>query len=134
LYDVQGYDPIQLSRYVDFVDALNGGVTQDYHTAYLLAAGAQSPLLNLLDIRYLLLDAGLPSDRPDVAALTSGRREVYRTDRVVVYATDDPLSHAWIVHDVRSVSGGEALSLIANRDVDPLTTALVEGPPPAVAV
>jgi hypothetical protein len=134
LYDVQGYDPIQLARYVDTINALNSGVTQDYHTAYLLAAGARSPLLDLLDVRYLLVDAGLPSDRPDVAAFTAGRREVFRTDRVVVYATGDTLGHAWIVHDVRTVAENQALSLLANGKIDPRTTALVEGAPPTVAV
>jgi hypothetical protein len=133
LYDMQGYNPIHLARYDDFVNALNGGATQDYHTAYLLAGGAQSPLLDLLDVRYLVIDAGLPTDRGDVAALTSGRREVYRTDRVVVYETGDTLSHAWIVHDVRPVGPGQALALLASKTVDPRTTALVEGTPPSVA-
>ncbi|HEY7035876.1 MAG TPA: hypothetical protein VH482_31365, partial [Thermomicrobiales bacterium] len=133
LYDMQGYNPIHLARYDDFVNTLNGGATQDYHTAYLLAGGAQSPLLDLLDVRYLVIDAGLPTDRGDVAALTSGRREVYRTDRVVVYETGDTLSHAWIVHDVRPVGPGQALALLASKTVDPRTTALVEGTPPSVA-
>ena len=84
LYDIQGYNPIQLARYVDLIDAINGA-TQDYHTAYLFEGGAQSRLLSLLDVRYLVFDVSLSSDRPDVSALTANRREVFRTDRVLVY-------------------------------------------------
>lgn len=131
LYDMQGYNPIQLARYVDLIDAINGA-TQDYHTAYLLESGAQSRLLPLLDVRYLLLDASLSSGRPDVQALTANRREVFRTDRVRVYEMETSRAHAWIVHDVREVREGEALSLVADGTIDPLEVALVEGTPPPV--
>jgi len=129
LYDMQGYNPLQLSRYVDFITALNGE-TQDYHTAFLLPAGVRSPLLDLLDVRYVLIDATLPPERDDVLALTEGRREVFRTPRVIVYERTPNPPHAWIVHDVRMVSPGEALPLLASGTVDPYRIALVEETPP----
>jgi hypothetical protein len=71
-------------------------------------------------------------DRDDVVALTAGRREVFRTEHVVVY--ERPRTpHAWIVHDVRRVARGEALPLLTGGAVDPYETALVEGTPPMVA-
>ena len=131
LYDVQGYNPLQLSRYVEFMTALNGR-PQDYHTEFLTPSGARSPLLDLLDVRYLLVDASLPPERDDVAALTAGLREVFRTPLVVVYQRSPSPPHAWIVHDARQVARGEALPLLASQSVDPFRTALVEGPPPAM--
>jgi hypothetical protein len=129
LYDIQGYNPLQLSRYVDFMAALNEE-TQDYHTAFLLPSGAGSPLLDLLDVRYVLIDTALPRFRQDVVALTAGSREVFRTPQVVVYERLPAPPHAWIVHDVRAVARGDALPLLTIRAIDPYRTALVEGTPP----
>ena len=129
LYDVQGYNPLQLSRYAEFMTALNGA-SQDYHTAFLQPGGLDSSLLDLLDVRYLLLDASLPADLLDVVALTTGRREVFRTPKVIVYERNPAPPHAWIVHDVRQVARGEALPLLISGAIDPYRTALVEGTPP----
>ena len=129
LYDIQGYNPLQLSRSVEFMTALNGA-PQDYHTAFVAPSGGRSPLLDLLDVRYLLIDAALPPEREDVVALTAGHREVFRTPRVIVYERAPAPPHAWIVHDVRRVARGEALPLLTSGAVDPYRTALVEGTPP----
>jgi len=50
--DVQGYNPLQLRRYAQYLAAINGG-PDDYHWA--LVYNLQSPLLDLLNLRYLLL-------------------------------------------------------------------------------
>jgi hypothetical protein len=131
LYTTQGYNPLQLQRYVEFITALNGA-PQDYHTAFLLPDGIASPLLDLLAVRYLVIDAALPPARADVAALTAGRREVFRTADAIVYARDPAPPHAWVVHDVREVARGEALPLLTSGAVDPWRTALVEGTPSEV--
>ncbi len=52
LQDVQGYNPLQLRRYADYIAAVNGGA-QDYHWA--LIYNLQSPLLDLLGLRYVAL-------------------------------------------------------------------------------
>ncbi len=129
LEDIQGYNPIQLMRYVEFMTALNGQ-PQDYHTEFLLPTGVRSPLLDLLDVRYVLIDAALPPNRADVLALTEGRREVFRTPEVIVYERDRRPPRAWIVHDVREVGRGEALPLLAAEVIDPYEIALVERTPP----
>ena len=132
LQDIQGYNPVQLKRYVEFIAALNG-IPQDYHQSNLLPSGTVSPLLNLLNVRYILIDANLPRDRADVVALTADRPAVYRNDQVTVYENPFALPRAWIVHDVRAVQRGGALAPLANREIDPRQTALVEGEPPTVA-
>jgi len=131
LEDIQGYNPIQQQRYVEFMIALNGQ-SQNYHTANVLPGGVDSPLLDLLNVRYLLVDRALPLDRPDVAALVADRDLVFRTDRVDVYANVTALPRAWIVHDVRPVARGDALPILANRGIQPRWTALVEGSLPFV--
>lgn len=131
LYEVQGYDPIQMERYVDLVQAINGK-GQDYHTAFVSDEGVDSPLLDLLDVQCVVVDASLPLDRADVVTLTEGFEEVFRSDRVVVYEHPTDLPHAWIVHEVRRTEPGEALPLIVDGQVDPYQTALIEGPVPAV--
>jgi hypothetical protein len=132
LYEIQGYNPTQLARYAEFVAAANGR-RQNYHFAYLFPSGTGSPLLDLLDLRYVLLDASLPRDREDVAQLTAGKAEVLSTDLVAVYEAEQPPPHAWVVHDVRAVARGEALPLLVSQAVDPYRTALVEGAVPEVA-
>jgi hypothetical protein len=132
LYEIQGYNPLQLLRYSEFMTALNGR-EQNYHTAFLLYSGVRSPLIDLLNVRFVLVDATIPQDREDVVGLTQGRREVFRSPLVVVYERIDPLPHAWIVHDVRSVERGEALPLLVDGTVDPFLTALIEGELPVVA-
>ena len=126
LYDIQGYNPLHLARYDDVITALNGE-PQDYHTSFLLPSGLDSPLLDLLNVRYIVLDAGMPPNRDDVRAVTSGAREVFGAPEVVVYERSSVLPHAWIVHDVRQVARGEALPQLVAGDVDPYRTALVEG-------
>lgn len=132
LDEIQGYNPLQLQRYVDFVTAMNGQ-RQDYHTAFLLPSGTRSPLLDLLDVRYVLIDASLPQDRDDVLALREGRREVFRNNTVIIYETVDAPGRAWIVHEARTVGPDEALPLLASGSVDPRVTALLEGPVPPVS-
>ncbi len=129
LYEIQGYDPIQLTRYVAFIAAVNGK-GQDYHTAFVSDEGVDSPLLDLLDVQYVLVDATLPPNRPDVQAIAESREIVFRTDFVTVYRRQADLPHAWIVHDVRQIDRGEALPLLVDGAVDPYRTALVEGTVP----
>jgi hypothetical protein len=132
LYEIQGYNPTQLAHYAEYIAAVSGR-GQNYHFAYLFPSGTGSPLLDLLDVRYVLLDASLPRDREDVARLTAGKVEVFRTDLVAVYEAERPPPHAWVVHDVRAVAHGEALPLLASGAVDPYRTALIEGAVPEIA-
>jgi hypothetical protein len=132
LYDIQGYNPLHLARYDEFVTALNDA-KQDYHTAFLLPSGLGSPLLDLLNVRYIVQAAGLPPARDDVRALRAESRAVFSTPRVVVRERDSAPPHAWIVHDVRPVARGEALPLLTSGAFDPYQTALVEGAPPVTS-
>lgn len=52
LEDLQGYNPLQLHRYAQYLAAVNGG-PEDYHWA--IVYNLQSPLLDLLNLRYVAL-------------------------------------------------------------------------------
>lgn len=125
LYDMQGYNPIQLSRYTDYILALNT-VPQDYHLANLRPQGIDSPLLDALNVRYILVDARIPPDREDVVALSDGRPPVFQTSLVRVYENPTVLPNAWLVHEVISTTREEAIALLTDRDFGPAQTAVVE--------
>jgi hypothetical protein len=133
LYDMQGYNPVQLARYTNFISALNGFV-QDYHNADLRpSAKAHLALLDLLNVRYIVIDARLPQNRDDVLALKNGNREVFRNDSVIVYENTSATAHAWIVHKTAQVDEASAFTTIQNPEFDPRAIALVEGDQPTVA-
>jgi Bacterial membrane protein YfhO len=132
LYEIQGYDSVHLQRYADYIAWMNHK-RGDYHTEYLRPTGVGSKqLLNMLNVRYILVDAHLPQDRDDVVALTKGKREVFRTKDVIVYQNPNAYPRAWIVHDVRSVERDQALKVLRDGHIDPHVIAVIEGPQPAL--
>ena len=132
LQDIQGYNPLHLARYREFVAALNGH-RQEYHGLSLFAGGLDSPLLDLLNVRYLVVPARLPLARRDIAELVAAHPTVYEDAQVRVIERLGSLPRAWIVHAARQVSPVEALPLLAAGAVDPRQVALLEGAPPPLA-
>jgi hypothetical protein len=132
LYDMQGYNPTQLSRYVDYITAMNGHQS-DYHLAELRLGGIGTPLLDMLNVRYILIDPRLPADRDDVVALTRGEEPLFANELVSVYENPNSFPHAWMVHDVRSMTRAQVTTVLAERMVDFRTVALIESKVPAVA-
>ncbi len=126
LEQTQGYNPLQLKVYSEFVAALNGK-PQNYHYLDLLWQGAQSPLLDMLNVRYIVVDRSIPADRPDVQAIAKDRKEVYRDKEVVIYENPKVYARAWIVHDVRPENNGEGLSQLATGAVNGHDVAFVDG-------
>jgi hypothetical protein len=134
LEDVQGQnDPIQVGRFAEFIQALNGQ-GQDYHDANILPSGLDSPLLDLLTARYIVIPAEVSSKRKDFRQLLQAHRLVYEDADVRILENGDALPRAWIVHDARQVQRGEALTLLANGQVDPRRTALIETQPPEMGI
>jgi hypothetical protein len=133
LHDVQGYNPVQVQRYVELMAALNGHA-QDYHDANVFTSGLDSPLLDLLNVRHVVIPAELQSGQAEFQWLIEHFPIVYQDGTVRVLENPQALPRAWIVHDVRQVAPGQALELLASSAVDPRTTALVEEPPPALSL
>ena len=124
LYDAQGYNPLHLARYDAYVDAMNGG-SQNYHQADVFPAGLNSPLLDLLGVRYIVVPARPAADQVP-AHFERPVRAVYQDSRVVVLENEAALPRTWLVHAARQTTASEALRLLTQRAVDPRQTVLLE--------
>lgn len=134
LEDIQGYNPLQVQAYVDLVTAMNGA-PQEYHGSDLYPGGLGSPLLDLLNVRYLIIPSSFGPDRTDLAGLVATWATVYDDGTVRVIENPGVLPRLWAVGETRTVPEGEALPLLADGTVDPVKTALFEagvGPSPPV--
>lgn len=134
LEDAQGYDPVQLTRYAAAMRALNGE-KQNYHDAQVRPNGVASPLLNLLNVRYIVIPNAVPPGRPrpDLGYLIAVHREVFRNEQVRVLENVDALPRAWIVHSARQETRARALRFVATGRIDPRERALLEGTPPRLS-
>jgi hypothetical protein len=131
LETTQGYNPLQPMVYQEFMAALNRG-PQDYHFANLIHTGVNSPLLDLLNVRYIVVDRNIPEDRRDHLLLAEIRTEVYRDDNVIIYESPTVQPRAWMVYDVRAEEDGAGLAALADGSVDGGEVAYVEGELPSV--
>lgn len=132
MYETQSYNPVQLSRYADLMKAINGA-PQDYHFADILPDASNLGLMDILNVRYILLDESLPRDREDVVALTAGREMVYRDDLVSVWDNAGSLGEAWVTHQVVPTTRAAALNRIRQTGFRPDRVAIVEGDVPAMS-
>jgi hypothetical protein len=108
LQDIQGYNPVQLSSYVELMDSVNG-VGQSYHAANVLASGLDSPLLNLLNVRYIVVPRDVPPGRPDLYHLIQRFPTVYADDQSRILENPAVLPRAWMVHQAREAEDDEEI-------------------------
>lgn len=133
LEDIQGYNPVQGRRYVELLSSING-FAQEYREANIYASGLASPLLNLLNPRYIVIPAVVPATRADLQALLVRNRVVYRDERVQIMLNPAALPRAWIVHRAERVPPGSALPLLLGGTIDPRQVALLETAPPPLSL
>ncbi len=132
LYETQSYNPVQLSRYAELMTAINGA-PQDYHFADILPNASNLGLMDVLNVRYVLLDESLPADREDVVALTAGREMVYRDDYVSIWDNLGNLGPAWVTHQIVPATREAAKNRISQRAFRPDRVAVAEGDVAALA-
>ncbi|MGI9149155.1 MAG: hypothetical protein ACR2IK_21835 [Chloroflexota bacterium] len=132
LEDVQGYDASHLARYDAYLAALNGR-TQNYHDAEVFPAGLSSRLLDLLNLRYLVIPRQPPLEAGDAAALGRFTHSVYADSQVQVLENPSALPRAWVVHAARQAAQPVALADLTSGQVDPREVALLEEAPPPLA-
>jgi hypothetical protein len=65
LQGIQGYNALQISRYPEYMTALNG-YEQSYHYADIFDEELDSPLLDLLNVRYFIVPADTPPESQQV--------------------------------------------------------------------
>jgi hypothetical protein len=124
LQQVSGYNPLQMLEFLRFLAVANGRY-QDYHHADVFATAAGSPLIDMLNVEYFVVDASLNPTRDDVLAFSSQGEEVFRNDQVIVYRNASAFERGWIVHDVRPTDA-ESLVRLNSGEFDGKTVAFVE--------
>jgi hypothetical protein len=131
LHDIEGYNPVHISRYEDFMVALNGRA-QNYHHADVFDTGIDSPLLDVLNVRYIVMPTTLASD--EVAPqMRRPVTRVYADELVQIFENPSVLPRAWIVHAAEQVAAEEATQALTSRGLDLRNVAIVEEPTPPLA-
>ncbi|MGD9711503.1 MAG: hypothetical protein AB7V46_05475, partial [Thermomicrobiales bacterium] len=132
LHDIQGYNPVQLQAYVDYMTLLNGEA-QDYHDENVLPAGLESPLLDVLNVRYFVVRSEATSEGdPLLLSLSRTYETVFDDGFTKVLIRPDALPRAWIVHEAVQAEGMDAAAMVADGLIDPATTASLDSAPPAL--
>src|ERR671933_1016206 len=134
LHSVQGYNPTHIARYDQFMSALNGG-EQGYHFVDVYEKGLSSPLLDLLNVRYIIVPTYPSQENPDDAGQFEGFEHthptIYDDGQAKVLENPNVLPRAWIVHSARKEENPkETLKLLGSGEVDPRQEALLEEDPP----
>jgi O-antigen/teichoic acid export membrane protein len=124
--DVRGYDTVIPRRYVELWSLIEPPRGLEYSKLQGLARveSLDSPLLRLLNVRYVLATAPVASPALELA---------HQGD-AFVYRLRDPLPRAFVVPSARSVADdAQALRLLGAPGFDPRRELIVAGPAPSVA-
>lgn len=116
LPDARGYDAVTPKRYMDLFDRMEGSVRI---THFWLLKQADSPLLDLLNVKYLLTKQEL-----------GGKwQSVYRdTHGMTVYQNRDVMPRAFVVYRAEHAgSAEESLARLTDKVFDYRTAAILEG-------
>ncbi len=137
LQSVQGYNPVHLARYDDYIEALNGRSQKNYHGTNVYASGLGTPLLNLLNVRYIAVPATFATLSDKGKAILKDLEQehptVYKDSQVRVLENRDAMPRAWIVHSARRTKPKDALEMLQSGKIDPKKTALIKNAPPALS-
>lgn len=127
LNDVQGYNPVQLRNYVEFLVQLNGQ-EQDYHDAQILPGGLSSPLLDILNARYIIIPNEAVGSRPreDILTLLATHEEVFRNDYVRVLENPEAMPRVWLVHDAMKADPSAIEGVLVDPEFDPASTVVLD--------
>ena len=110
LYSTQGYDPLELKDYLEFVNIISTS-----------SRPSETNLLNLLNVKYIITTGDLNDDRFSLVNVSFAR----------IYENRDVLPRAFLVRDF-TVCAREAdmARRLQSKDFDPRDELLLEAPPP----
>jgi hypothetical protein len=92
--------------------------------------GLDSPLLDLLNVRYTIVPTDEQPDQSVLRELKDTHPTVYSDDQVDVLENRDAFPRAWIVHSAKRVAKVKTLKLLSSGEVNPRHAALLEHAPP----
>ena len=106
LHSVQGYNPTHIARYDEYMSALNGSA-QGYHFLDVYEEGLDSPLLDLLDVHYIVVPTQPSQENPEglkrFEQFEHTHPTVYEDGQTRVLENQEALPRAWIVHSAQRV-------------------------------
>jgi hypothetical protein len=123
-----GYNPVQLDAYARYIDTMNGA-RQDYHWLDTLApalTSSNNQLLDMMNVRYILVDGSIPVTREDHAAIAENFEEVFRDPYVIVYENTSAFPRAWLVHQVEADANDTGIVLLDSTYADGHTIAFID--------
>lgn len=120
LEDVQGYNPLHLASYDKLLTVANGKAHKIYRDAYVRFGALDSPLLDMLNARYVLT--------PEGTRMGPKYRRVPGARGPWLYENQRALPRAWAVHQTAVYDDHTALRLIEGGKVDPRKVAVVSRP------
>jgi hypothetical protein len=132
LQDIQGYNAVHLALYDEYMTALNGQ-TQNRHFSNVSPEGLDSPLLDLLNVRYIVTPAVTSPNRTYMQKLKDTFPTAYKDDRVQILENRETFPRAWIVHSAKQATPEEAVELLGSGEVNPRQMVLLEREPPDLA-
>jgi hypothetical protein len=111
------------------------GRSQNYHDAEVFWGGLRSPLLDLLNVRYLVVPTASRLDVSDTAALARYPQTVYSDSNVRILENPYAFPRAWIVHSAIQTTAMQALAEIDSGEVAARSIAVLEvdKTPPALS-
>lgn len=132
IQSTQIYHAVHLARYDEYLETMNGE-EQNYHSANVMPEGLDSPLLDLLNARRIVVPANLSEeDAASLERLEGAYPTIYEDDRTKVLRDEAALPRAWIVHSARRTEPTEALKTLSAGEVSLRETALLEREPPTL--
>jgi Bacterial membrane protein YfhO len=97
--DIRTLDPIQVSRYVDFLRAdFNRSIWDRFDASEVSREIIRSPLLNLMNVRYILADPAHPAH-----GFTNDKFELVYDREIRIYRNKDALPRAFIVGHAEAI-------------------------------
>ncbi|HJX37070.1 MAG TPA: YfhO family protein [Anaerolineae bacterium] len=128
--DVQGYSPVMIDYYVEFLQLIEEDIASTRRVYSLQhASSARSPLLDLLNTKYVITIADPGQEMEELERSVGDLELVYDGD-VKIYQNMDVLPRAFFVPDYQVIEGRqELLSELGSEDFDPAATVLLEREP-----
>lgn len=122
LYSVEGYDPLYVNKYGEFIAAINRGkpdISSPYGFNRIVRVEKfDSKLINLLGIKYVLSLSEINNQNFELV-IEDGQTKVYENTNV--------LPRVFFVESVEQIKGKEnMIKKLFSQDFDPLSLALVE--------